>query len=269
MPPDNIYLLTTVLNIAQRILSQVHRIGTPLRPIVSSINTFNYNLAKFLVKIIQPLTINEYTTTNTLDFEEEIKQLNIEDSSVMASFDVESLFIHVPLSETTQIITDSISDESISQFGLNKKQFNSFLNVATRDSVFTFDNKLYTQIDGVAMGAPLGPSYANAFLCHYECNWLNNCPNDFKPIFYKRYIDDTYLLFTQQSHIEQFLSYLNDQHPNIKFTLTPSGCSGVSVSQKLCVHNFVSNVAGWRSALRNAYIPCCYIVNNFRSAWVI
>lgn len=199
-------------------LPKVHKIGTPLRPIVSSINTFNYNLAKFLVKIIQPLTINEYTTANTLDFVEEIKQLNIEDSTVMASFDVESLFTNVPLSETTQIITDSISDESISQFGLNKKQFNSFLNIATRDSVFTFDNNLYTQIDGVAMGSPLGPSYANAFLCHHECNWLNNCPNDFKPIFYKRYIDDTFLLFKQQSHIDHFLSYLNDQHPNIKFT---------------------------------------------------
>ena len=100
-------------------LPKVHKIGTPLRPIVSSINTFNYNLAKFLVKIIQPLTINEYTTANTLDFVEEIKQLNIEDSTVMASFDVESLFTNVPLSDTTQIITDSISDASISQFGLN------------------------------------------------------------------------------------------------------------------------------------------------------
>jgi len=199
-------------------LPKVHKTGTPLRPIVSSINTFNYNLAKFLVKIIEPLTTNEYTTANTLEFVNEIKQLNIDDSTIMASFDVESLFTNVPLSETTQIITDTTSDESLLHFGLNKKQFNSFLNVATRDSVFSFDNQLYTQIDGVAMGSPLGPSYANTFLCHHERNWLNNCPDHFKPIFYKRYVDDTFLLFKQQSHIEQFLSYLNEQHPNIKFT---------------------------------------------------
>ncbi|XP_069979446.1 uncharacterized protein [Penaeus vannamei] len=49
-------------------LPKVHKIGTPLRPIVSSINTFNYNLAKFLVKINEPLTTNEYTTANTLEF---------------------------------------------------------------------------------------------------------------------------------------------------------------------------------------------------------
>lgn len=41
----------------------------------------------------------------------------------MVSFDVESLFTNVLLAETTQInIMDTISDVSISQFGLNKKQ---------------------------------------------------------------------------------------------------------------------------------------------------
>ncbi|XP_069976576.1 uncharacterized protein [Penaeus vannamei] len=97
-------------------LPKVHKTGTPLRPIVSSINTFNYNLAKFLVKIMEPLTTNEYTTANTLEFVNEIKQLNIDDSTIVASFDVESLFTNVPLSETTQIITDATSDESLSHF---------------------------------------------------------------------------------------------------------------------------------------------------------
>ncbi|XP_069977499.1 uncharacterized protein [Penaeus vannamei] len=96
-------------------LPKVHKTGTPLRPIVSSINTFNYKLAKFLAKIIKPVTTNEYTTANTLEFVNEIKQLNIDDSTIMASFDVKSLFTNVPLSETTQIITDTTSDESLSR----------------------------------------------------------------------------------------------------------------------------------------------------------
>ena len=59
---------------------------------------------------------------------------------------------------------------------------------------------------------------ANIFLCHHEENWLNNCPIAYKPIFYRRYMDDTYMLFNEHSHINQFLTYLNFQHPNIKFT---------------------------------------------------
>ena len=51
------------------------------------------------------------------------------------------------------------------------------------------------QIDGVAMGNPLGPTLANLFLCHHETNWLSNyCPLEFKPVLYRRYIDDN--LFT-------------------------------------------------------------------------
>ena len=68
------------------------------------------------------------------------------------------------------------------------------------------------------MGSPLGPTLANLFLCHHETKWLTNCPLEFKPTLYKRYIDDTFLLFKDASHIDKFLNYLNAQHPSIQFT---------------------------------------------------
>ena len=54
---------------------------------------------------------------------------------------------------------------------------------------------------------------------YHEKNWLQNCPLDFKPLFYKRYIDDTFLPFTNEQHAHMFLRYLNNQHVNITFTL--------------------------------------------------
>jgi hypothetical protein len=74
-------------------------------------------------------------------------------------------------------------------------------------------------VDGVAMGLPLAPSLANAFMCHHEDNWLRECPLNFKPLYYRRYVDDTFVLFKTEQHAEQFLHYLNEQHPNIEFTL--------------------------------------------------
>ena len=68
------------------------------------------------------------------------------------------------------------------------------------------------------MGSPLGPSLANVFLCYHEKIWLQNCPSDFKPVIYRRYVDDTFLLFRSKHHIEKFRNYLNRQHKNIKFT---------------------------------------------------
>ena len=68
------------------------------------------------------------------------------------------------------------------------------------------------------MGSPLGPSLANVFLCYHETIWLENCPSEFKPVTYRRFVDDTFLCFYWKRHIEKFRNYLNRQHKNIRFT---------------------------------------------------
>jgi len=199
-------------------LPKVHKPNIPLRPIISSIGTFNYNTAKFLVPIISPLTTNQYTIENSTAFANEITSLDLEQPSTMASFDVESLFTNVPLLETTEIIVDNIQTTHLNKFGLTKDSFKKLLNIAAHHSVFSYNDDLYMQTDGVAMGSPLGPSYANAFLCHHEINWLKQCPPEFRPVYYRRYIDDTFVLFKHPSHVNLFLNYLNSKHQCIKFT---------------------------------------------------
>ena len=65
------------------------------------------------------------------------------------------------------------------------------------------------------MGSPLGPSSAKAFLAHYEQIWLDDCPNEFKPVYYKRYVDDIFVLFQSPHHLEKFNEYLNTKHADI------------------------------------------------------
>ena len=47
------------------------------------------------------------------------------------------------------------------------------LSLTAKELVIFFDMGFYTQVDGVAMGSPLRPSLANAFLCHHQSKWLN------------------------------------------------------------------------------------------------
>ena len=68
------------------------------------------------------------------------------------------------------------------------------------------------------MGSPLGPTLANLFLCFHENKWLSECPSEFKPIKYNRYVDDCFLIFKNQEHATKFLEYLNNKHSNISFT---------------------------------------------------
>ena len=69
------------------------------------------------------------------------------------------------------------------------------------------------------MGSPLGPLFANIFLDFHERTWLANCPSEFKPLFFRRYIDDCFVLFRSPDHVLPFQQYLNSQHPNITFTV--------------------------------------------------
>ena len=54
----------------------------------------------------------------------------------------------------------------------------------------------------------------------HENIWINNYDNS-KPIEYKRYVDDIFCLFNNEQEALHFLEYLNNQHPNIKFTSEP------------------------------------------------
>ena len=71
---------------------------TPFCPIMSAIGTPTYKLAKFFVPLLEPLTYNQYTIKDTFSFCEELKHVNM--NLIMASFDVESHFINIPLQQT-------------------------------------------------------------------------------------------------------------------------------------------------------------------------
>jgi len=199
-------------------LPKVHKTGCPLRPILSAIGTLNYNISKYFVPILKTLTINEFTIHDTFSFVKTILDIPSADSYIMASFDVTNLFTNVPLTETIEIIIESLFNHNTHVNGLNKVQFKKLLEIATKDMTFFFDGKLYKQVDGVAMGSPLGPTLANIFMCFHEKRWLTNCPPDFRPSHYYRYVDDTFLLFKSQLQVQKFLQYMNSLHKNIKFT---------------------------------------------------
>ena len=155
----------------------------PFRHILSTINTPTYKLAKFLVPILKSLTINEYTVKDSFVFAEEI----VEQGSkfFMGCLDVDFIFTNIPLEEIIDIWTNTLFENMEKVEGLSKIEFKELLSLAAKESYFISNKKLYKQVYGVAMGSPLGPTLASAFLEHFEKNWLQNCPSVFKPHYYR------------------------------------------------------------------------------------
>ena len=184
---------------------------------MSAIKTPSYNLAKFLVLLIEPITKNNFTAKNSFEFSKEICKQNSE--YFMASLDVESLFTDISLKETIETCCDSLYKNQELLSNNNKNKFEKLLRAALCNNDFLFDGIVYQQVDGVAMGSSLSPSVVYAFLAHYEQIWLNDCPDEFKSVYYKRYVDDIFVLFRPSHHHEKFNEYLNTKHANIKFTI--------------------------------------------------
>ena len=202
-------------------LCKVHKSSVdgcpPFRPILSAIGTPTYNIAKFLIPILEPITKNDFVIRDSFTFVEDVKKQNFD--LFMASFDVEALFTNIPLEETIEICVDKLyTRRNMKIKGLSRIQFKNLLELATKESLFIFDGICYSQTDGVAMGSPLGPTLANIFLTHYEEIWLSKCPNQFKPKYYRRYVDDIFILFEDSNQVNKFEKFMNSRHKNINFT---------------------------------------------------
>ena len=110
------------------------------------------------------------------------------------------------------------------RFEVIKSDLVELVQVATKSQLFQFDGRLYEQVDGVAMGAPLGPLVANTFLCSIKEQFK---PENKLPTFYRRYVDDTLSSVPGIHSATTFLATLNKCRPSIQFTME------IAVSNKL------------------------------------
>ena len=86
---------------------------------------------------------------------------------------------------------------------------------ATSSVEFRFNHIMHRQIDGVAIGSPLGPSLANIFVGYHEALLFKRVN---KPLMHYRYVDDTFAVFNDEDKCNEFFSHLNSLHSSLRFT---------------------------------------------------
>ena len=203
-------------------LAKVHKLkpgegieSLPLRPIISNIGTASYQIAKHLAKLLSPLSRSEYTVSSTDDLTNLLKTQYVPADCDMISFDVTSLFTNVPLEFTIDVILRKVYDEKLVDVKIPRKEMKELLLLCTKSVHFTFNGDIYQQLDGVAMGSPLGPVIAGIFMVELENTLIPTLVD--KLLFWRRYVDDT-LCFVKKGKKEEVLIAINNFHENIVFT---------------------------------------------------
>ena len=93
-------------------------------------------------------------------------------------------------------------------------EMRELLYLCTKNVHFTFNNKIYIQNVGVAMGPPLGPLLTNIFMVELETALITNLSS--KLSSWRRLVDDS-ICFVKKDSIKFVLDTLNNFHKNIKF----------------------------------------------------
>ena len=149
------------------------------------------------------------------EFINHVKRMNIPKDHTFISFDVKSLFTYVPLDFTINVILIRIYNENEIHTNIKRLEMKELLLLCTKNVHFTFNNDIYQQCDGVAMGSPLGPVVARIFMVVLERTLLPRLREYMTP--WKRYVDNT-IAAIKLTSIDHVLMILNTFHKNIKFT---------------------------------------------------
>ena len=104
------------------------------------------------------------------------------------------------------------------QLYISKRTLKKLISDSCSKTAFSFDNKIYEQIDGVSMGSCLAPVLANIILTEFEKQIVEDLIEAGTIKFYRRYVDDT-LVLIKPCDIPLVLKKFNSFDKNLNFTV--------------------------------------------------
>ena len=217
-------------------LPKLHKDGVPLRPILSSYDSFSYLASKWLCTFLEGLRSSPTVIKDTFSLCEFLNKNSNLSRHYMVSLDVSSLFTNIPVDFVIDLILKKCYLSATDKLygGFTKLQLRKLLTWCTKCTTFIFNGELYQQIDGVAMGSPLAPFLADVFM-----NWLiDNKSHEYNgkyPVLILRYVDDLLIFFEDEADILPFYSFMNNIHCNIKFADPDKEVHGLIKFLDICI----------------------------------
>ena len=148
-------------------LTKIHKTGIPLRPIVSSMGSATYGVAKVIAKILKPLAAKlPHHIQSTSDFVNKVREITLLLGEFLMSYDVTTLFTSVPIDPALNIIKDLLEkDDNLSnRIVLSVQNIIELLGFFLHNTYFSYKNKFYEQVQGTAMGSPVSRIVANLYM---------------------------------------------------------------------------------------------------------
>ena len=136
----------------------------------------------------------------------------------MVSFDVESLYTNIPVTDALLVIKDLLNDNTTLQDRTNllPDQILELLEFLLRTTFFIFNGEFHQQTDGVAMGGPASFIVVEIYMISIEISAITTADTPLR--IWERHVDGVFFIL-RRCNLEQFFQHINNLHPKTKFTM--------------------------------------------------
>ena len=167
--------------------------------------------------------------------------------------DITSLYTVIPNNEGLQALIFFFDQRTIKE--PSSETLLRLAELVLTLNCFSFADNHYKQVNGVAMGTKMGPSYANLFVGYIENQFFNQF-NGTKPELYGRYIDDCIgATSSSREELDLVITSVNSFHPALKYTWEISETSIAFLDIKVSVNgNGLSTSVHYKPTDSHSYL---------------
>jgi len=169
---------------------KLHKIGYPIRPVVSYFRDTTFLVAKYLATWFReiPGFNPRYTIKNSIEFANDLKQKTFPPGSRLISFDVISMFTHIPVLYTIEIMVSRLRKKNVHPEII--KEFKNLITICLKDNICFYQGRTYRFPDGLPIEGPSPTLVADTFMDDLENQFLTSGPETDHILYYARYVDD-------------------------------------------------------------------------------
>jgi hypothetical protein len=167
---------------------------------------------------------------------EDLTQVNINQHTWFASFDITNMYTNIPTQQIPKILT-FLSKQNVIDKKLSK-EFIALTEAIVQQNYFRFQDTIYTQTARLAMGAPTSSILSEIYIQCLKHMDLYEILLRHHIIGYYRYVDDLLLVFdTQITNICNVLQEFNTVTPTLRFTLEEETNNKINFLNITIIHN--------------------------------
>jgi hypothetical protein len=202
-------------------LPKIHKPNIPIRPLINFKTAPTYHIAKIIDKILRSKIKlnNTYNVKNGYETILKLQQIKANSNTKMVSYDISNMYTNIPINKTIKIIKNTLEKQN--------ENTNFIHNLITiirnicKQNYFEFNNKYYSQPEGLPMGAPLSAIMSEIYIQDFENKIVYGITHTHNIILWIRYVDDILCIYnnTVDNEYQIILNKLNSYNSQLRFTV--------------------------------------------------